>query len=194
MKRYLGPVTCIFLGVWLVLMIGGRSRFFQDPGTFWHVAVGNRIIDSGFFDTDPYTFTFAGKAWIPHQWLGECTMAVLHKIGGFDTLLLATATLLSGVYTGLGVRLLRCGLHPSVVAVSIAFAVAASSGHFHVRPHLATIVGMAVVMVYLTDVENGHISINRLLWLVPVVWLWANVTAACSADWRRSRWRLPAGR
>jgi drug/metabolite transporter superfamily protein YnfA len=175
MKRFLGPVTLIFLGIWLVLMVGGRSRFFQDPGTFWHVAVGNRIIDTGFFDTDPYTFTFADKPWIPHQWLGECTMAVLHRIGGFDTLLLATATLLAGVYTGLGVRLLRCGLHPSVVAVVIAFAVAASSGHFHVRPHLATIAGMAVFVVYLTDVDNGRISINRLLWLVPVTCLWANI-------------------
>ncbi|HEX3148099.1 MAG TPA: hypothetical protein VHR66_08435 [Gemmataceae bacterium] len=178
MKRYLGPITCIFLGVWLVLMIGGRSRFFQDPGTFWHISVGNRIIDTGFFDTDPYTFTFAGKPWIPHQWLGECTMAVLHRIDGFDrfdTLLLATCTLLAGVYAGLSVRLLRCGLHPSVVAVVIAFAVAASSGHFHVRPHLATIVGMAVFMVYITDVENGRISINRLLWLIPVTWLWANI-------------------
>src|SRR3954453_23114871 len=95
MKRYLGPPTWLFLGVWLVLLIGGRSRFFQDPGTFWHVSVGDRIIDVGFFDTDPYTFTFAGKPWIPHQWLGECTMAVLNHVGGFDTLLLATATLLA---------------------------------------------------------------------------------------------------
>lgn len=174
MKRYIGAGTWIFLGVWLVLLIGGQSRFFQDPGTFWHVAVGDRIIDIGFFDTDPYTFTFAGKEWIPHQWLGECAMAILNHIGGFDTLLLATATLLAGVFAGLGVRLLRCGLHPSVVAVLIAFGLAASSGHFHVRPHLATIVGMAVVMAYLTDVDNGRIPIGRLWWLVPIFWLWAN--------------------
>jgi hypothetical protein len=174
MKRYFGPPTWLFLGVWLVLLIGGRSRFFHDPGTFWHVAVGDRIIEFGFFDTDPYTFTFAGKTWIPHQWLGECAMAILNHIGGFDTLLLATATLLAGVFTGLGVRLLRAGFHPSVVAVLIACGVAASSGHFHVRPHLATIAGMAIIFVYLTDVENGRIPIRRLGWLIPVVWLWAN--------------------
>ena len=174
MKRYLGPPTWLFLGVWLVLMIGGRSRFFQDPGTFWHVAVGDRIIESGFFETDPYTFTFAGKTWIPHQWLGECSMAVLNRVGRFDTLLLATATLLAAVFTGLGVRLLRAGFHVSVVAVLVACGVAASSGHFHVRPHLATIAGMAVVFVYLTDVENGRLSVGRLVWLIPVFWLWAN--------------------
>lgn len=174
MKRYLGPAVWLFLGVWLVLLVGGRSRFFQDPGTFWHAAVGNRILESGFFDTDPYTFTFAGKPWIPHQWLGEVTMAVVDRLGGFDALLLVTATLLAAVFTGLGVRLLRTGLHPSVAAVLIAIAVAASSGHFHVRPHLATIAGMAVVFVYLADVESRRLPLRRLGWLVPVFWLWTN--------------------
>lgn len=175
MSQFLRPATWIFLGVWLVLLVGGRSRFFQDPGTFWHVAVGDRIIESGFFDTDPYTFTFQGQRWIPHQWLGECTMAVAHKIGGFDSLLLGTATLLAAVYCGIGVRLMRAGIHPSVVAVILALGIASSSGHFHIRPHLATIAGMAIVMVYLTDVENGRIAIGRLVWLIPVIWLWSNI-------------------
>lgn len=175
MTPYLRPATALFLGVWLVLLVGGRSRFFRDPGTFWHVAVGDRVIESGFFDTDPYTFTFAGHTWIPQQWLGECAMSVAHSVGGLDTLLLGTATILAAVFAGLGVRLLRAGFHPSVVAVLLAGGVAASSGHFHVRPHLATIAGMAVVMVYLTDVENGRLPLLRLLWLVPVVWLWSNI-------------------
>jgi hypothetical protein len=175
MTRLFRPATWLFLGVWLVLLVGGRTRFFQDPGTFWHVAVGDRIIEFGFFDTDPYTFTFAGKEWIPHQWLGECVMAVVNRVSGFDGLLLGTATLLAAVFAGLGVRLIRSGLHPSVAAVLVAAGVAASSGHFHVRPHLATIAGMAIVLTYLTDFENGRIALARLTWLIPVTWLWANI-------------------
>ena len=174
MNRLVQPAIWLFLGVWLVLLIGGRTRFFQDPGTFWHVAVGDRILADGFFDQDPYTFTFAGKEWIPHQWLGECAMALVNRLSGFDGLLLATATILAATYAGLGVRLTRAGFHPSVAAVLIAGAIAASSGHFHVRPHLATIVGMAVFMVYLTDVDNRRLPIARLSWLIPVTWLWAN--------------------
>jgi hypothetical protein len=174
MRRFFAPPTLLFLGIWLVLMIGGRSRFFHDPGTFWHVATGNHILAEGFIDTDPFTFSFHGKEWVPHQWLGECAMAVLDRVGGFDLLLLATCTILAGVYTGLGIRLLRCGLHPSAVAVILAGAIAASSGHFHVRPHIATIVGMAVLMVFLTDFENGRLSMRRLLWLLPIFWMWAN--------------------
>src|SRR3954452_22521124 len=126
-KGFWRAETGFFLGIWFFFMVAGRSRLFRDPGTFWHTVVGRRIISTGyFFDTDPYTFTFAGKPWIPHQWLGEGTMAVLNHVGGFDTLLLATATLLAAVFTGLGIRLLRCGLHPSVVAVLMACAIAAS--------------------------------------------------------------------
>jgi hypothetical protein len=174
MKRYFGPATWLFLGLWFVLMVGGRSRFFQDPGTFWHVATGNRILSDGFIDADPFTFTFPGTPWVPYQWLGECLMAILDHVGGFDLLLVATVTVLAAVFTGLGIRLLRSGLHPSVVAVLVACAVAASSGHFHVRPHVATMAGMAVLMIYLTDFENGRLPLRRLLWLIPIFWLWAN--------------------
>ena len=68
-------------------MIGGRSRLFQDPGTFWHVVTGRLILSTGrFLDTDPYSYTFGGKPWVPYEWLGECAMAGLHDgIGGLDT-------------------------------------------------------------------------------------------------------------
>src|SRR5580658_9602699 len=84
------PATILFLALWLVLLVGGQSRFFRDPGTFWHTVVGQQILTSrGFFDTDQFTFTFAGKTWVPHQWLGECLMAAIHAVDGFDSLLLA---------------------------------------------------------------------------------------------------------
>src|SRR5437763_3401505 len=95
-KRLLRPEIGLFLGIWLVLMVGGRSRFFLDPGTFWHTVVGEQMLVTGhlIYD-DTFSFTFAGQAWSPHQWLGECLMAALHRIGGLDSLLLATVTCLA---------------------------------------------------------------------------------------------------
>src|SRR3954447_6687083 len=98
-KRFWRPETGFFLGIWLFFMVAGRDRLFHDPGTFWHTVVGRRILSSGyFFDTDPFSFTCAGKPWIPHQWLGECLMGALDSFGGLDTLLLATATALAALY------------------------------------------------------------------------------------------------
>src|SRR4051812_33026205 len=52
-RAFFRPATLLFVCLWLVLLVGGRSRFFQDPGTFWHTVVGERIIRQGFFDKDP---------------------------------------------------------------------------------------------------------------------------------------------
>jgi hypothetical protein len=181
-RTFFKPATLLFVVLWLVLLVGGQSRFFRDPGTFWHTVVGQEIIDGdgghtsrGFFDTEEYTFTFAGKKWIPYEWLGEVLMAAIHRIDGFDSLLLATATILAALFTWLGVRLMRCGLHPSLAMVLVALGVAASSGHFHVRPLVATISGFAVTMAFLCDCEAKRISFGRLAWLVPIFWVWSNI-------------------
>ena len=31
MNRYIRPATLLFIGTWLMLMVGGRARFFRDP-------------------------------------------------------------------------------------------------------------------------------------------------------------------
>ncbi len=170
------PTVGLFIALWLILLIGGRSKFFQDPGTFWHTVVGEQILGSkGFFDKDEFSFTFAGKRWIPHQWLGECIMALVHRIDGLDSLLLLAATLLAATFALLGRRLMSIGgLHPTLAVVLVALAVGASSGHFHVRPHLATIVCFAITCALLNDVEAERATINRLFWLIPLFLVWTN--------------------
>ena len=55
----------LFLVLWLSLQALG-SRFLLDPGTFWHITTGQKILQQGFISTDPYTFTHAGTWWIPY--------------------------------------------------------------------------------------------------------------------------------
>ena len=175
-KRYWRAVTGFFLGIWLFLMIGGRRQLFRDPGTFWHTATGHWIFSKGrLIDTDPFSFTCAGKPWVAYEWLGECLMAILDKIGGLDTLLLATATVLAGLYTWAAHRLLRYGLHWLPTAFFIILTVAASANHLHVRPHISTIVLLGVTHGWLSDFEAGRISLRRLWWLVPIFWVWSNM-------------------
>jgi hypothetical protein len=168
--------TILFLGIWLALMFLGREKFFNDPGSLWHPVVGERLLSSGqLIDSDPFSFTFAGKPWIAQWWLGECVLALLHRLGGLDTILLATAALLAGLYTWVAHRLLRAGLHPLVAVLVVVFALAASSFHFHPRPHLATLVFLGWTFACLCDFEAGRASLRQLFWLVPVFVLWTNI-------------------
>src|SRR3974377_1083296 len=106
MKKFFSLETLIFLCIWLFLMINGPAKLFRDPGTFFHTKMGEMILESGHLpQTDIFSFTFPGKPWIAHQWLGECLMGVIHRISGFDGLLLVTATLLAYLFAWISQRL-----------------------------------------------------------------------------------------
>ena len=173
MKRvWPGPV--LFLLFWLTLLAAGGSRFLRDPGMFWHTVCGDKILNEGFFDRDPFTFTRAGDRWIPHQWLGEVAMAGVHRVGGFDSLLAVATAVVAGLFAWFAAILIRTGLHPIFAIGLTLLAVAAASTHFHVRPHLFTMVGMAVTMQAVLNFESGRTSLRKLAWLVPFYWVWTN--------------------
>src|SRR5262245_45714532 len=175
LPRWIAPGAIVFLVLWLVLLVAGRSGMLRDPGTFWHTKVGERLLDEGFFRYDPFTFTFEGTWWVPHQWLGEVGMAKLHAVSGFDTQLLASVTILAAAFAWLTVRLLRTGLHPIAVGAVVMLALAAAGSHFHIRPHLVTIAGLALTAGLLTDADSGRIPLRRLFWLFPLFVFWLNV-------------------
>jgi hypothetical protein len=175
-KAFWRTESGFFLGIWVFFMVVGRDRLFRDPGTFWHTVVGRRILSSGhFLETDPFSFTCAGKPWIPHQWLGECLMGALDGIGGLDMLLLTTATVLAALYTWVAHRLLRCGLHWLPTVFLTMLTIAASANHLHVRPHISTIAFLGLTFGWLCDFETGRIGLGRFCWLIPLDWIWSNM-------------------
>jgi hypothetical protein len=174
--------TGLFLALFLGLLVGGRSRLFGDPGSLWHIVVGERILSSRQLITaDPFTGPFAGKPWIAQYWLAECGLALLHRAGGLDTVLLATCAVLAGLYTWVAHRLLLAGLHPLIALLITGGALAAGANHFHPRPHLLTLAFLAVTFARLCDFEAGRIPFRGLLWLVPLFVVWTNVHAGMMA-------------
>jgi hypothetical protein len=175
-KQLWRPEVGFFLVIWLALLVTGRENLLRDPGTFWHTVVGDQILSAGEVPrTDTYSFTRHGQPWVAYQWLAECGMAVVHRLSGFDGLLLATVTLLAATYTWLAGRLLRAGLHWLITVLVIVLVIAASSYHFHIRPHLFTIAFLGVTFAWLMDVEAGRRPIEWLYLLIPLHFFWANM-------------------
>lgn len=174
--RFCRPETVIFLGLWLLLMVAGRSRLFHDPGTFSHTRIGQQILETGrVTDADTFSFTFQGKPWVACQWLAECGMAIIYRTCGWDGLLLASVTLLAALYTWVAARLLRAGLHLLCVLLVIALVLSASAHHFHVRPLILTIALTGVTFALLVEVDAGRVKLRSLWGLVPIYVLWTNV-------------------
>lgn len=176
MGRFFPVEVRVFLGLWLLLLVTGRSSLFYDPGTFWHTVLGQQMWERReLVRTDSLTFTYDGTPWLALQWGGELIMAAAHAWGGFDTQLLIAVTALSALYAWLTARLLRTGLNGVLAVALLMLVLGGSTHHFHVRPHLATIAGMALTMSVLVDVENGRRSLRGLWWLVPLFVVWTNI-------------------
>lgn len=172
--QLLWPGPALFVLFWVVLQFGG-TRFLRDPGTFWHITTGDKILTEGLIANDPYTFTFEGTPWVPYQWLGEVAMALLHRVGGLDAVLVASTATAAGLLAWLAARLIRTGLH-SIFAIGITLlAAAVMAHHFHARPLLFTMCGMAAVMSAVCRFEAGEVKWKPLLWLLPLFWVWTNV-------------------
>ncbi len=169
-------LNLLFFAVFLFLMLSGRASMFRDPGTFWHVADGEKMLAEGkVVRQDSFSFTRAGRPWVDDQWLAECGMAYVYQKAGWDGLLLLTAAMLAGFYTWVAARLLRAGLHILPVGLLLALAIQIGSPQFLIRPLALTIVLLGIVFAWLVDVESGAKRLRYLWWLVPLFIVWANV-------------------
>ncbi len=175
MKRVFRAESIVFTVVWLILIIFGRTMLFRDPGTFWHLSVGHGILSSYHLPTtDTFSFTFYGQPWAAHEWLMEVLMAFIYGRFGFDGLLLGTAAALAGLYTWLFSRLRRAGLNLPVATLLLALVLAASSHHFHVRPHILSLIFLGLTFAWLCDFEAGRKNLRSLFWLWPLFIIWTN--------------------
>lgn len=168
--------ACFFLGFFLAIPLILRTQPFNDPGALWHIKVGDWIIEhESFPHTDPFTWSYAEKPWIPQQWGAELLMSWVHRFGGFDSMLTAMSALLAVMAAGIAVRFLDGGLHWMPVSAIVAMGMAVAGFHFYLRPHLASIVLLAAVTMWLVDFDRGRIGVVRLLWLVPLCAVWTNL-------------------
>ncbi|VTS06411.1 Uncharacterized protein OS=Smithella sp. SCADC GN=ER57_03855 PE=4 SV=1 [Tuwongella immobilis] len=167
----------MFLGFALTMLVLKREASMVDPGTYWHVVVGDKILDEGTLPrTDWLTFPFAGQFWVPQQWLGEVIMAITHRLAGFDGLLLMMVTALGMMVTLFFHRLRACGLSIIVAMVCIFLTVGFSAYHFLIRPIIFTMLAMTWMFKLILDFENQRISIARMTaWLIPLGIIWTNI-------------------
>jgi len=164
----------VLLGALLLagVFVCGRARL-ADPDTWWHVAVGERILHTHTWPiSDPYSFTARGSDWMASEWLGEVIMALAARLGG----LTALTALLIGL-AGLLLLLLYCYSFLRTASWKAAFAscllmlpLAALS--FTLRPQLLGYVFLLITLICLECFRQGR---GKALWFLPGVFLlWVN--------------------
>jgi hypothetical protein len=162
------------LGTILVLEAWGTLALYpHDPDTWWHIAVGSRILRTHSWPViDSYSFTAHGNAWIAYEWLGEVVMALAERAGGLAGL----AVLRIGIAAILGLLLyyyahLRCR-NAKAAFVTAALVFWLSYGFFWLRPQLLGYLFLLLVLILVERYRQGR---QKSLWILPFVFLlWVN--------------------
>jgi len=175
LSRLFRAETAFFLLLFFVMLLAFRERGFYDPGALWHIQVGELILTEGFPHTDPFTYTFEGQTWIPQQWGAEVLMALAHRVGGFDTMLLGFAVLVAGLFTAIYRRCARSGMGPMLAGLVVGICLFVGVFHYFVRPHMFTIAFLGWTMMCVVDYERGRVGNWRLAGLIPLFVVWTNL-------------------
>src|SRR3982751_5655781 len=81
-KLFLPALVGVLL---LAAALGSSKTIFNDGDVSWHIATGQWILQHGAIPrTDPFSFTWAGKPWVPIEWLAEVIMAGGYRVGGYS--------------------------------------------------------------------------------------------------------------
>lgn len=147
----------------------------------YQVATGQLMLERGqIVDSDPFTFTVFGEAWINQQWGASLVFALVYDAAGWLGLLLMRALLIG---TAFGLVFWTCRAYDAnrIVASLVtmaAFVVAATN--LALRSQMFGVVSFAAVVALLAW-RHRH---PRLLWLIPLIMvLWANTHGSFFMGW-----------
>src|SRR5207237_7119291 len=87
-----------FVAVLLIpAVLGSSQMIFNDGDVSWHIATGRWIIDHHAIPrTDPFSFTWFGKPWVPIEWLAEVLYGGAYRRAGYGGVAaLVTAALMA---------------------------------------------------------------------------------------------------
>lgn len=176
LPRLLPPVGLFLLGLHLVFTLSRPDGIVADPGTGWHVKLGEWMVRDGRIPAqDPLSWTLPGARWIDYQWGTHAVMGVLH--GGGLRLVAAVWVLGYGLLVlGLYRRLLERGVALPLAWLAAFAAWVVLSMHFQLRPHLWTYLLLAVLMGCLHRMhlrERWQDGLVAALLFLP----WANLHA-----------------
>ena len=91
---YLSLVIAVLL---VPVALGSSQTIFNDGDVSWHIATGQWILDHRAIPaTDPFSFTWAGKPWVPIEWLSEVLYASAYRVAAYSGVAaLVTAALMA---------------------------------------------------------------------------------------------------
>ena len=146
----------------------------QDPDFFWHVSTGRLIAETGSVpSTDPFSFTWLGQPWTPHEWLSELLMYWLVTGLGATVALFIWGLFPAAIAWVQAAMLSRQGVSLRAFAAPAVLIGLVITPYVTLRPQAVSWLLLSVLLWFLLSLRAD--KPRRALWLIPFFVLWANL-------------------
>ncbi|QDW41823.1 hypothetical protein FFI89_007110 [Bradyrhizobium sp. KBS0727] len=156
-----------------LILIAKISGLLRDADTYWHIVVGQWIIDHRAVPyVDLFSFTMHGAPWMTSAWLSEVLYFLAFKLAGWLGPALLAALAASTAFFLLARFLLR-RLSNVPVTILVSAGIVMTAHHILARPHVL----IFPLMVLWADGLLRAIEERRApsMAYLPVITLWANL-------------------
>jgi hypothetical protein len=91
------PLPLLIAVLLIPAALGSSTTIFNDGDVSWHIATGQWILaHQAIPRTDPFSFTWAGKPWVPIEWLAEVALGAAYRVARYSGVAaLVTAALIA---------------------------------------------------------------------------------------------------
>jgi hypothetical protein len=173
-SRLPSPIVIMAIAVGGVMFALTVAKGVQDPDYFWHLTTGRLIAQTGQVpSTDPFSFTWFGQPWTPHEWLSE--LLIFRLVDGLGRIgaLLVFGLFPPAIFGVLATAFARQGAR--VLAVTLPFVLGAFAliPYVTLRPQAISWLLLAGLIWFLLEARAEHP--RRFLWLIPWFVAWANL-------------------
>jgi hypothetical protein len=160
--------------VWLFAAGSGWTGLLADGDTGWHIRTGEFILDAGSVpNRDPFSFSRPGEPWFAWEWLADIIFAIFHSQWGLPGVVVLAGMLIALTALVVFRHMLWRGANLFVALVVALLCVGASSIHYLARPHVFSLLLLAISLWLL---DRDRRTCGKAVWcLVPLTALWVNL-------------------
>lgn len=145
----------------------------NDGDTLWQIRAGEWILDHRAIpSTDPFSFTAGEKPWFAHEWLAEVLMALAHRMGGMQGIMMLAAAA-SGLTAAVLLHHLRRFLPGIYAVLGLIVALSNAAPSLLARPHVLAWPCLVLWCGGLVTARARRTAPSFAL--LPVMLLWVNL-------------------
>lgn len=153
---------------------GGGKMLLGDGDTGWHIRTGDYVLENHAVPRkDIFTFTRPDEPWLAWEWLSDVIFASLHRSWGLKGVVILAGVVLCSAATFLFCRMVGSGGNLFLALAAALLANGAASVHYLARPHIFTLLLLAISL-WILDRDRRRNS-SAVWLLVPLTAVWVNL-------------------